>query len=137
MTDFANKVDAIASRWQQVKNTIKSEGTKILRSMQSMIGLMKTIFEVANVSIGNLGEAILIAFDGIVSSLIMAYTAYSALSVTNPLFIISAGVALASLFITLDQARRTATGVNEAKEAASQALSIMSGIRGAVNPWSW
>lgn len=135
LQDFSNKVDELGRKWQKVKMLIRTEGTKILHSITSIISLFKQVLKAANISIGHVGDAILMAVEALVSTLLVVYTSYSALSMTNPIFLISAGIAFSSLLIAMDSSIKTAAGVEDSKRMANEAMGMMSSLRGIFTPW--
>ena len=134
---FEKMVDKLASGWEKVKRTITKETSKVIASIGALMRFAERAMKTAGMSIGKVGEAILHMVDSLVTTIFSVYVSYQSLGATNPIFLISAGLAFSALAYALHAEALATTGLQEAQSAAREASQLVSSFGSIFTPWGY
>jgi len=132
IADFQNQIDKLATRWQRIKNTIKTESSRLMYSLMGIINLAKHVMEAFGVSIGPIGDALLAIISSVIQSAIAMQYAYAA---GGPVGWAMMAISAAALGVAIGAQIRAAQGVDEAKANAAKTQAILSDLGSILGPW--
>jgi len=132
IADFSQKVDEIGSRWQRVKLKIKSESRKLIYSLQGLVNLARNIFSSFGMSLDPMGEALLGVISAVIASAISMQFAYAA---GGPVGWAMMALSALALTVAIGQQVNAARGIDEAKQAASESLAVLTSLQSIFTPW--
>jgi hypothetical protein len=132
LQDFENEINKKASLWQRVKLKILTESRQVLRTIAATVRTIQSIMAALNITLGPFGDALIEMGMAVINTAIAIQYSYAA---AGPIGWALVGLSLASMFAALYASAQAADNVQDARQAARRAESIMSNISALLGPW--